>query len=143
VNFRVLIFLLIFFLRCLPFIEGWLLFLFYWSHILRESLNQVKIMWPYRSYVLYNGTAIVRMFTFKNRFFTIVFIVIKEGDYMWLVMECEACKKTFTRKDNLKRHEEKCKVVFKCEECEFETPYNNSYKRHGKIRGNMFKQVHT
>ena len=83
------------------------------------------------------------MFTFKNRFFTIVFIVIKEGDYMRLVMECEACKKAFTRKDNFKRHEQKCKVVFKCEECEFETPYNNSYKRHGKIRGNMFKQVHT
>ena len=56
-------------------------------------------------------------------------------------MEWEACKKTFTQKDNLKRHKEKCKVDFKCEECEFETP--NSYKRHGKIRGNMFEQVHT
>ena len=33
-------------------------------------------------------------------------------------MECETCKKTFTRKANLKRHEEKCKVVFKCEECD-------------------------
>lgn len=96
-----------------------------------------------RSYVLYNGTAIVRMFTIKNRVLLFFYCNRRKGITCVLVMECETCKKTFSRKANLKRHEEKCKVVFKCEECEFETPYNNSYKRHGKIRGNMFKQVHT
>ena len=64
-----------------------------------------------QSYVLYNGTAII------NRFFTIVFIE-RKGITCVLVMECEACEKTFTRKANLKRHEEKCQGVFKCEECD-------------------------
>ena len=109
-NFRVLIYLLIFFLCCLPFIEGGSVANYCscsTDHISREKvLNQVKTM------------------------------------YCSMVLQLYAWKKTITRKDNLKRHEEKCKVVFKCEECDFETLYNNSYKRHGKIRGNMFKQVH-
>ena len=33
-------------------------------------------------------------------------------------MECEACEKPFTQKANLRRDEEKCRVVFKCEECD-------------------------
>ena len=33
-------------------------------------------------------------------------------------MEYEACEKPFTQKANLRRHEEKCRVVFKCEECD-------------------------
>ena len=78
----------------------------------------------------------------KTGFLLLFYCNQRKGITCVSVMECEACKKTFTRKDNLKRHKEKCKVVFKCEECEFETLYNNSYKRHGKIRGNMFKQVH-
>ena len=54
-------------------------------------------------------------------------------------MQCEGCNKTFSKQYNLKRHQEKCKRVFKCEECDFQSLYNNSFKRHGKIRGNMFK----
>ena len=42
----------------------------------------------------------------------------RKGITCVLVMECEACEKTFTRKANLKRHEEKCQGVFKCEECD-------------------------
>ena len=79
-----------------------------------------------QSYVLYNGTAII------NRFFTIVFIE-RKGITCVLVMECEACEKTFTRKANLKRQEEKCQVVFKCEECDLKP-----CKITAKIRGNMF-----
>jgi len=71
-----------------------------------------------RSYVLYNGTAIVRMFTIKNRVLLFFYCNRRKGITCVLVMECETCKKTFTRKANLKRHEEKCKVVFKCEECD-------------------------
>jgi hypothetical protein len=71
-----------------------------------------------RSYVLYNGTAIVRMFTIKNRVLLFFYCNRRKGITCVLVMECETCKKTFSRKANLKRHEEKCKVVFKCEECD-------------------------
>ena len=51
------------------------------------------------------------------------------------LIQCKGCKKQF----NLKRHQEKCQGVFKCEECDFISLYNHSLKQHGKIRGNMFK----
>ena len=54
-------------------------------------------------------------------------------------MQCEGCKKTFSKQSNLKKHKEKCQAVFKREECDFESLYNRRFKRHGKIRGNMFK----
>ena len=57
----------------------------------------------------------------------------RKGITCVLVMECEACEKTFTRKANLKRHEEKCQGVFKCEECDLKP-----CKITAKIRGNMF-----
>ena len=49
-------------------------------------------------------------------------------------MQCKACKKTFPWKYNLKRHEEKCQGVFKCEELDLKL-YNNSYERHGRKKG--------